>query len=84
MLIAVSSSDVEEKHEKEEAEHLIEFDDGLNEKNLLLVVLKLKLKLESLGSDEGSETEQWIEEAIVATQHNCFYLIYSKTNFSFF
>nr|AFK48632.1 unknown [Medicago truncatula] len=58
MLIAVSSSDVEEKHEKEEAEHLIEFDDGLNEKNLLLVVLKLKLELESLGSDEGSETEQ--------------------------
>lgn len=61
MLIAVSSSDVEEKDEKEEAEHLIEeivfeFDDGLNEKNLLLVVLKLKLK--SFGSDEGSETEQ--------------------------
>lgn len=61
MLIAVSSSDVEEKDEKEEAEHLIveiwfEFDDGLNEKNLLLVVLKLKL--ESFGSDEGSETEQ--------------------------
>lgn len=60
MLIAVSSSDVEEKDEKEEAEHLIveiafEFDDGLNEKNLLLV---LKLKLESFGSDEGSETEQ--------------------------
>jgi len=59
MLIAVSSSDVEEKDEKEEAEHLIvgivfEFDDGLNEKNLLLVMLKL----ESFGSDEGSETEQ--------------------------
>jgi len=60
MLIAVSSSDVEEKDEKEEAEHLIveigfEFDDGLNEKNLLLV---LKLKLESFGRVEGSETEQ--------------------------
>lgn len=58
MLIAVSSSDVEEKDEKEEAEHLIEeivfeFDDGLNEKNLLLVVLKLKLK--SFGSDEGRD-----------------------------
>ena len=81
MLIAVSSSDVEEKDEKEEAEHLIvgivfEFDDGLNEKNLLLVMLKL----ESFGSDEGSETEQWSEEAIVTTQLlQLFYLIYYRS-----
>jgi hypothetical protein len=76
MLIAVSSSDVEEKEDDEDL--IVEKNDdddwmelgfgGLNEKNLLVLLL---LKIENLWSEEGSETEQWSEEAIVTTQCNC-------------
>jgi hypothetical protein len=87
MLIAVSSSDVEEKEDDEDL--IVEKNDdddwmelgfgGLNEKNLLVLLLKI----ENLWSEEGSETEQWSEEAIVTTQCNCsLNLIYSFFFFS--
>jgi hypothetical protein len=77
MLIAVSSSDVEEKEDGEDL--IVEKNDdddwmelgfgGLNEKNLLVLLLKIE--------------NLWSEEAIVTTQCNCsLNLIYSFFFFS--